>query len=335
MMPAFNSISFRILAVWLLGCARTIGADPTGVSRLDFFGYSDCVALQNESTRVVLCHQAGGRVLEYALQGKNAIALDEAGRGSLPRDGQRVNATGGRIDVGPEQTLPKHPLLWEGSWTIETPRPFTAVMTSQKDAATGLQLRREFVLDPKTSRLDVTQTMTNVSDHLVECCHWSRTFGQGYGVAVVPISDPSRFPSKYVMYQPDGSILMKPVDPHITLRDRYLVIDGVPKFPKLGFDSTAGWFAYAMPNDLLWVKSYDVYPDRPYTDVAGLTLSIWYPDKPMVELEPIGPRERLEPGASASFTETWMLHTFDFPEEGRPIDVDAVARHIQIPNSTR
>ena len=40
------------------------------MSTISFFGYDDCVALENESTRVVLCPHGGGRVLEYA---QNAI----------------------------------------------------------------------------------------------------------------------------------------------------------------------------------------------------------------------------------------------------------------------
>jgi hypothetical protein len=34
----------------------------------------------------------------------------------------------------------------------------------------------------------------------------------------------------------------------------------------------------------------------------------------MIELEPIGPRERLQPGKSASFTEEWWLAEMKYPE---------------------
>jgi hypothetical protein len=316
------------IAIVVLAARGAVGADlPAGVSRVDYFGYKDCVALSNATTRVVLCHQAGGRVLEYALNGVNAIALDEAGRGWLPGNPNRQGAaTGGRLDIGPEQTIPRHPLLWEGAWTAETPAACSARLASQPDPATGVQLIRDFKLNPSTSELSVTQTIRNVSTQTVEYCHWSRTFGQGYGIVVLPVTEPSRFPNRYVMYQPDGAIQMRPVDPHIRQESGRIIIDGVPKYPKLGFDSAAGWFAYAMPNDLLWVKRYQVDRDRVYNEVAGLTVSIWYPDRPMVELEPIGPRERIAPGESAAFTEIWTLHPFRFPEKGMAIDADAVER---------
>ncbi|MCA9053561.1 MAG: hypothetical protein KDA75_06975, partial [Planctomycetaceae bacterium] len=255
--------SLRAFLVLMCLAGYAAAAPPEGTSRVSYFGYDDCVALQNDSTRVVLCHHSGGRVLEYALHGVNAIALDDAGRGWLPGNKDRRGAgTGGRIDIGPEQTIPKHPLLWEGAWTASTPAPFTARLVSQADDATGVQLVRDFVLASDSSELQVTQTIRNVSRQTVEYCHWSRTFGVGGGVVVLPVTEPSRFPNRYVMYQPDGAIQMRPVDPHIQLRDGCLVIDGAPQFPKLGFDSAAGWFGYAMPNDLLWVKRFPVYPDR-------------------------------------------------------------------------
>ncbi|MGD9857447.1 MAG: hypothetical protein AB7U20_21100, partial [Planctomycetaceae bacterium] len=69
-------------------------------------------------------------------------------------------------------------------------------------------------------------------------------------------------------------------------------------------------------------------PDRVYNEVAGLTMSIWYPDGPMCELEPIGPRERLAPGKEASFTETWWLLPRKFPAEGQQVDLAELANQV-------
>ena len=86
-----------------------------------------------------------------------------------------------------------------------------------------MKLIRDFVLDEDSSRLQVTQTIRNVSNETIEYCHWSRTFGVGGGIVVLPVTEPSRFPNKYVMYQPDGAIQMRPVDPHIKLEDGAIV----------------------------------------------------------------------------------------------------------------
>ena len=65
-----------------------------------------------------------------------------------------------------------------------------------------------------------------------------------------------------------------------------------------------------------------------YNEAAGLTLSVWSPRGPQIELEPIGPRERLKPGESASFTEEWWLLSHPFPKKGQQIDLKALAEQV-------
>jgi hypothetical protein len=324
--PAIR-FSRTLFVLILLGVATLSAAAATfpGVTRVDYFGYTDCIALENETTRVVLCHQAGGRVLEYSLRGQNAIWLDPEQKGWVWRPGERgPDLCGGRFDIGPEMLIPSRPALWLGPWKAEATGPRTARLTSVEDAGTGVQLIREFKLDATSSRLLCTQTIRNVSDRTTSWCHWSRTFGLGGGIVVMPLT-PSRFPNSYVMYEPGSLINARPKDPNIRTRDGFLEVLGTPKYPKLGMDSLAGWFAYLTPNNLLFAKRYAVYPDRSYNEVAGLTISIWYDRNVRCELEPIGPMEKLAPGQSASFTEDWKLESFPFPAAGAALDLQRVA----------
>ena len=48
-----------------------------------------------------------------------------------------------------------------------------------------------------------------------------------------------------------------------------------------------------------------------------------------VVVEPIGPRERLKPGESASFTEEWWLLSHPFPKEGQQLDLKALAEQVE------
>jgi hypothetical protein len=84
----------------------------------------------------------------------------------------------------------------------------------------------------------------------------------------------------------------------------------------------------AETGDLLFVKRFAVYPDRVYNEAAGLTISIWYPEDRRVELEPIGPRERLKPGESASFTEDWHLLAFPFPADRKQVDLQQLRQVV-------
>jgi hypothetical protein len=191
---------------------------------------------------------------------------------------------------------------------------------------TGIRLIRDFTLAPDSSRLVCEQRMINESDKPATCCHWSRTFAVGGGICLVPVTPGSRFPKGYLMYGPGPVMNFKPEDPNIRMRDGFLEILGTPQRPKLGMDSYAGWFCYLMRNDLMFVKRFPVYPERVYCEMAGLTISIWYNKNEMCELEPIGPRETLAPGASASYSEEWELLPYRFPQGADVADLGEIKR---------
>jgi hypothetical protein len=315
------------VAMW--GPAGSASADEPTAREVAFHGYTKAVELKLGKTRAVLCPQAGGRVLEFSVDGADAMYLDEAEKDWQP--GKPGPITAGRFDYGPELTVTPHPKAWSGEWTAEITKTNSVKLTSPRDDPGGIQLVREFRLVPHDMfvGLSCKQTMTNISKEAREVCHWGRSFSPGGGICVIPLGDrPSRFPGKYAMYEDGAVINVRATDDKIRERDGFLEILSPPRKPKLGFDTYAGWLAYAMPNDTLFVKRFPTYPDRVYNEAAGLTLSVWYPTGPRIELEPIGPRERLKPGESASFTEDWWLLSHPFPKKGQQIDLKALAEQV-------
>ena len=293
---------------------------------MEFAGYTDCPVLENEHTRVILGPHSGGRVLEYSWKGASGIFLDPAQDGWTWQPGKaHINLSGGRLDIGPEMVIPKHPLLWLGPWDARIIGPRKAEMVSQRDEATGVQLVRTFELHDDSSHLRCTQTIRNVSHETREYCHWSRTLALPAGIAMVPLTPESRFPKKYIMYTPQGHMNFRPDEANISIRDGFFLVNAPPEYPKLGLDTCAGWFAYLMPEDLLFVKKFPVYPDRVYNEMAGITVCIYYHEN-FCELEPIGPRERIEPGGSASFTEDWWLLEYEKPPGF--VDLEAMKSHV-------
>lgn len=296
-------------------------------SHVEFFGYKDCLRLENGDARLTVCPQAGGRVLEYAWRGQNALHLNPSQQGWLHKPGVvPVDPCGGRLDIGPERVIAPHPDLWLGDWTGEFTGDGKIRLTSVRDKATGIRLTREFALAAGSSVVRCEQRMVNESDKPVSCCHWSRTLAVGGGIVLIPLTPGSRFPKSYIMYGPGPVMNFQPEDPNIRIRGGFLEVLGTPANPKLGMDSHAGWFCYLMRNNLMFVKRFPVYPDRVYSEMAGLTISIWYFKNEMCELEPIGPRETLAPGSSASYTEEWELKPFAFPADGKTVELEAVTR---------
>ena len=308
----------RILACLILDGALQ---SAEGVRVVSFHGFDDCIELKNKTARVVLCPAVGGRVLEFSIQGKNALWLN-------PEEAGNTNgASAGRFDIGPERILPRRNALFRGPYKGEITGARSARLTSSKDLSSGFQIVREFSLAAERPHLICKQTVINISKETRQVCYWCRTFALGQGICVVPVSGFSRMPKKHVMYDDHLVINFAAENDSITKRDGFIIVDGPPEKPKLGFDSMSGWMAYLTRNDLMFVKKWPTYPDRVYGEMASLTLSIWYPaERPMCELEPIGPREILKPGERASFTEGWFLASNKFPGSGSKVNWPAVKK---------
>jgi hypothetical protein len=307
-----------------------LAAEEPAANVISYHGYTQAIEIKLGKTRAVLCPQAGGRVLEFSVDGTNALYLAEAEKNWQP--GKPGPITAGRFDYGPELTVTQHPKAWSGEWSAEITKTLSVKLTSLLDDVAGIQLIREFRLLPhdQTVCLSCKQTMLNTSKETKEVCHWGRSFSPGGGICVIPLgSRPSRFPSKYAMYEDSAIINVKANDDRIRERDGFLEILAPPRKPKLGFDTYAGWIGYVLPGDTLFVKRFPTYPDRVYNEAAGLTLSVWYPTGPQIELEPIGPRERLKPGESASFTEDWWVLKHPFPKKGQQIDLKELNEQVE------
>lgn len=323
-----------IIAVTLLGgCTSALLETATpGAALIDYYGYTDCIALENENTRVILGPHCGGRVLEYAWKGTNSLRLDPQQAGWLYEPGKpTIKLEGGRFDIGPETVIPSHPNLWLGKWQAQITGPRSARMTSIADPATGVQLIREFKLDKNSSKLTCTQIIKNVSKQTKRYCHWSRTFLPGGGICLIPLSDYSRFPNKYISYQGRSPLInFKPSDPKITVRDGFLEMRPMPRYPKIGTDSYVGWLCYLTKDDMMFVKRFPTYPDRVYNEMTAMTVSVWYSKRNICELEPIGPMETIVPGKSASFTEQWWLLPYKFPGLEAKIDYNEVTKFVDV-----
>lgn len=282
-------------------------------------GFPETVTIGNSTIRIVIDPAHGGRLIEYSRNGRNILYEVPEGSGWVyPQNNKYIGPAGGRFDVGPEMLMPEHPILYERAWQVIEANPAYAIIRSQNDPATGLSLTREFRFDGKTGILSCTQTMTNITEKTISCCYWGRTLVKGNGVCIIPQSGVSRYPKGYLLFSgwPEFLIETKPKAPEVTVIDDFMLVTGPPKYSKIGWDSTAGWMAYASRDDLLFIKRFPVYPNRKYAEFTGMTLSVWFNEHEMCELEPIGPEEILAPGASASFTEEWKLVDFKFPEAG-------------------
>ncbi len=292
-------------------------------------GYDNCIELSNSACRVVLEPNLGGRVLLYEIEGKNILYIDPKQNGLKFTNQEIETAPGiqpcaGRFCVGPEKTFQMPKVFWQGHWDAEIIGNMRVRMTSQVDKSTRLQLIRDFELNSKTSELKITQTIKNLGVKPQKLCFWSRTFAAGGGICIVPISNPNRFPKGYISYG-DGNVMQyaPESDENIKIVDNHLLILGPTKASKFVFDSDKGWLGYICKDNLLFVKTYLYKKNYEYGEMTAVPLSIFYKDNKLAEIEPIGPWEWIKPNGKSSFSETWHLSPYKYPEN-KEVDVTEI-----------
>ncbi len=280
------------------------------------YGYKDCILLENKNTRVILNPNLGGSMLEYSLNGKNILFENPAQNGRIWKGGEeRFEVPGGRMDIGPEKTTPFRASFFN-KWQGKITGRLSATMISPIDTVLGVQLIRKFTLDSNSSKLTCTQTIENKSSISQAYAHWSRTFARGGGICLVPVARNKRLPQGYALYRDQQTIDFNPIpEKNIRKTNGILEILGPISVPKLAIESDSGWTAYLHPMDLLFIKTFPVYPDRLYGDMLSNQVSIWYYKNEKCEIEPLGPLEVIKPGQDVSFTETWNLLPYNFPED--------------------
>ena len=287
---------------------------------LNSHGYSDCLVIENNVSRVVLTGHGGGRVLEYSFLGRNVIDHDPEQDGwTLAGSDSPINPCGGRFDIGPEKQIPAHPELWLGSWRQKIIDKTTVRLESPVDTQLKIHMVRTFQLTPGSSRLKCSQSIVNHGNEAILVCFWSRTFAKAGGRCLIPIQGLSGYPKRYIAFHGGGLIAINPEDKAVVNRGDFLEIYPPPQSPKLGFDTSSNWFAYFVDN-LMFRKSYDVYDDRRYVDIAGMRIALWFEEK-RIEQEVIGPGELLKPGDTHTFCEHWELSDFPTPTPDQALDL--------------
>lgn len=287
---------------------------PAGTEVGDYAGWKSAVTLANGEVRAVIVPEAGGRVLRYGLHRENILWENTELAGMSAAELKGRSAGGYQIDIGPElRGMPPHPDLWAGEYAWHIPGPYSARVTSKADPVAGVQIIKEFTMDPDRGDLGILQTLKNTSGETVSYCLWDRTLCLNSGFAIIPLNRNSRFKNKWALrvkdtdgrWQYDGNAK---APREVQVIKNHLIVRCQGPATKVGADSTEGWIAYVR-GKLLFVKFFPYYPAGNYTD-GGCSVEVYF-DERFGELEPLSPEVELKPGESYTFPEKWVLIELD------------------------
>jgi hypothetical protein len=350
--PPFSSAALLVCFVPSLTAAEP----PVSVKPSHYRGWKT-LELSNELVEVQIAPEIGGRVIQYSLGEKDFFWVNPmlAGKTS-PETG--LGPDGGWLNYGGDKLWPApqgwdHDRQWPGPpdavldgqpYRAETIRDPPAVrLTSGDDPRCGIRFRRQIRLHPRSTRVSVEATMTNVDDKLRRWGIWAHTqLDAGLADradynrllrAWCPINPDSRFERGYRIifgakdnpsFQVDTARGLMKVSYHYQVG-------------KIGLDSHAGWVATVdgRTGDA-FVQRFQFEPEKAYPD--GSSVEFWHNgvgrifaynkwiDMPsnrvgnpyVFESEVLSPFARLRPGERYTWTYEWYACRIggDFPVVG-------------------
>jgi len=314
-MAAMKTLAAAALLAMLLSCS---GAKPARVPpqvRVDPHLTADlAIHMEAPDAKVVAVAvpQSAGRIVHYGLDGRNILWNPD-------KNGQLQAAGGYGLDLGPERTIARHPVIWEQKHLWAKLGTNIVTLTSERDPAVGMRVAKQLAMDGATGALDIVQRMTNVSEQEQSYCFWDRTLCRAGGFTIIPLNAKSRFPAKWVIGKRkvvDGKVDYfwweyngnDPSHPGIRVIDGMLVTKSIGPEQKIGADSDGGWIAYILDR-MLFVKYYPYFPDGKYVD-NGLSVAHYFREN-LAELEPLSPEATLRPEGEYLFPERWTLTRLD------------------------
>jgi hypothetical protein len=277
------------------------------VEKIKYLGLPDCYRLSNGTIELIVTTQVGPRILRYGFPGDENI-LGEVPDAVVETELGRWRPLGGhRLWTAPESSPRSYapdndPVAFE----IEGSRAIR--LTQQVEAGTGIENEMQVVLDEKGAGVTVHHKITNRNLWAIEVSPWALTIMNGGGEAIFP-QEPYRAWSEYLL--PARPLVLwhytNLSDPRWTFSRKYIRLrsdEDLSEPQKIGLLNKQGWAAY-LRRETLFVKRARYLEGATYPDYGSNFET--YTAGSFIEIETLGPLQRLEPNASAVHTERWFL----------------------------
>lgn len=264
--------------------------------------------LVNSEVELTVVTGVGPRIMRYAFLGGENVFVDfsEEDENRIT-GGQEWKLHGGhRVWVGPE--APSYTYMPDNEPTQVRVEDDRLISTQPADGA-GVEKELEVQLDAEGTGVRVTHRLRNRSIWPLEMAPWALSMMApgGFGITTFPPrgSHPEDLP-------PSNPLVMWPFtnlsDPRWTFLEKYLVLRQDPtnsEPEKLGHFNEETRGAYLL-GDILFVKRYEADAKKKYPDM-GVSYET-FTNADFLELETLGPLEKIEPDGEIEHVETWSLH---------------------------
>jgi hypothetical protein len=294
------------------------GAMKTSLQIVDYKGWRQSLQLSNGTVELVMPLEVGPRVMRYGyVGGPNHFKEYEE---QLGRSGEAewMIRGGHRIWHAPEDDVRTYvrdngPIRYErlGETGVRLIQPV--------EVSTGIEKEIDLLLDPAGTGVTVRHRLRNRNLWEVELAPWALTVMAQGGIEIIPLPEKIAHPGSVAPGEPrdlrgfvaNQSLILWPFtdlsDPRYRWGSRYITLrqDRQATTPtKLGLAHQLGWVAY-LNHGQLFVKEVGYEAGRHYPD-SGSNFET-FTNRDMLEIETLGPRQRIAPGGVIEHVERWWL----------------------------
>ncbi len=300
------------------------------IEPISYSGFEEAFRVSNGEVELVVSASAGPRIVRYGfVGGQNLFREWSDGKGLTARYalGDWHIMGGHRLWVAPE-TVPAT-YAPDNEPVFIQPLENGLIATPPPEKATGLAKSIQVEMAATGTSITVTHRIRNLGAWSIEIAAWVASVMAQGGVGVTGFPPRGTHPEVLL---PTNPLVMWAfsdfTDPRLTLTRKYLVLrqdpsDATPqKFGHLNADT---WGAYFLNGDV-FLKRYQADVRRLYPDF-GSSFEI-FTNAEFLELETLGPLEKLAPGESLTHVERWSLHRQPTPTEWNDATLDGALASI-------
>jgi hypothetical protein len=264
-------------------------------------------SIGNEHLRLDYLATAGPRLVGLYLAGSNDNLMAEVADLRIPTSLGDFSLYGGhRLWHSPEASPRSYIPDDEGVEATATETELK--LSGLVERGAGIRKHMQVALADDRPALTVHHRLENQGMWPVELAPWALSMMRLGGVAILPqtnhkLDEAGLLPNRNLVLWPYTRLS----DPRLHLDDDLVLIKADPRVPpcKVGYMNRHGWMGYLV-GGTLFVKRFQPQPERIHVDY-GCNSEVYCSDR-FIEVESLGPLDRLEPGQSVVHVEHWELH---------------------------
>ena len=281
-------------------------ASQVRIEKIAYQGWSNCYRLSNGRLELVVVADVGPRILRCALPGERNLFKEFPEQHGRSGEKEFQLRGGHRLWVAPERLA----TTWAPDNVPVRVEIRDGVLEARAPVEPGTGLEKQIVIKMSDSepRLDLLHRLRNTNPWAIEFAPWALTMMAPGGAAIAGFPPRGKHPE--VLLPTNPLVLWAYTDlsdPRWKFFSKYLVLRQDPARPepqKIGLFNPRTWAAYLLGTDLFF-KETAADPAAPYPDF-GCSLET-FANADFLELETLGPLQKVQPGAVVEHRETWRL----------------------------